>query len=160
MNKIDQERRALLKSFLYAFRGVRFCVKSERNMRIHLAAAVLVTAFSLVYKLEALEYGILFLAMGGVIVCEALNTALEAIVNLESPAYHDLARIAKDVAAGAVLIAAITAGIIGICLFLHFPKLTETLLTIVTTPWLLAVFIVLLVGGILFAFQGNRLFRK
>ena len=84
----------------------------------------------------------------------------EAIVNLESPAYHDLARIAKDVAAGAVLIAAITAGIIGICLFLHFPKLTETLPTIVTTPWLLAVFVVLLVGGILFAFQGNRLFRK
>ena len=64
MNKIDQERRALLKSFLYAFRGVRFCVKSERNMRIHLAAAVLVTAFSLVYKLTALEYGALFLAMG------------------------------------------------------------------------------------------------
>ena len=160
MNKLDQERRALLKSFLYAFRGVRFCVKSERNMRIHLAAAVLVTAFSLVYQLTALEYGILFLAMGVVIICEALNTALEAIVNLESPAYHDLARIAKDVAAGAVLIAAITAGIIGICLFLRFPKLTETLLTIATTPWLLAAFIVLVIGGILFVFRGNRLFRR
>ena len=99
MNKIGQERRALLKSFLYAFRGVRFCVKSERNMRIHLAAAVIVTAFSLVYGLNTAEYAVLFLTIGFVIVCEAVNTSIEAMVNLESPAYHDLARIAKDVAA-------------------------------------------------------------
>ena len=160
MNKIGQERRALLKSFLYAFRGVRFCVKSERNMRIHLAAAVIVTAFSLVYGLNTAEYAVLFLTMGFVIVCEAVNTSIEAMVNLESPAYPDLARIAKDVAAGAVLAAAFTAGVVGVCLFLHFPRLTETLLAIITTPWLLVLFLALLAGGVLFAFQGNRLFRK
>ena len=160
MNKISQERRALFKSFLYAFRGIRFCVKNERNMRIHLAAAVFVTAFSLVYKLSAVEYAVLFLAMGAVIVCEGINTAMEAIVNLESPAYHDLARIAKDVAAGAVLVSAITAAIVGGCLFLHFPRFWEVLTLIAATPWMLAVFLGLFVLGILFAFRGNRLFKS
>ena len=78
MNKIDQERRALFKSFLYAFRGVRFCVKNERNMRIHLAAAVFVTVFSLVYGLTPGEYAVLFLTMGAVVAAEAVNTAVEA----------------------------------------------------------------------------------
>ena len=67
MNKIHQERRALCKSFLYAFHGIRFCVKNERNMRIHLAVAVLVTAFSLVYGLTGTEYALLFLTMGAVL---------------------------------------------------------------------------------------------
>ena len=120
MNKIDQERRALFKSFLYAFRGVRFCVKNERNMRIHLAAAVFVTAFSLVYGLTPGEYAVLFLTIGAVIAAEAVNTAIEAVVNLESPSYNELARIAKDVAAGTVLLTALTACIVGFCLFFRF----------------------------------------
>lgn len=92
MNKIHQERRALCKSFLYAFHGIRFCVKNERNMRIHLAVAVLVTAFSLVYGLTGTEYALLFLTMGAVLSAEAVNTAIEAVVNLESPSYNALAR--------------------------------------------------------------------
>ena len=106
---LENQTRALGRSFLYAFRGIRFCIKNERNMRIHLAAAVFVTAFSLAYRLEPLGYAVLFLAMGAVISFEAVNTALEALVNLASPAYHNLARIAKDVAAGAVFIAALAA---------------------------------------------------
>ncbi len=98
--------------------------------------------------------------MGAVIVCEGINTAMEAIVNLESPAYHDLARIAKDVAAGAVLVSAITAAIVGGCLFLHFPRFWEVLTLIAATPWMLAVFLGLFVLGILFAFRGNRLFKS
>lgn len=160
MNKIDQERRALFKSFLYAFRGVRFCVKNERNMRIHLAAAVFVTAFSLVYGLTPGEYAVLFLTMGAVVAAEAVNTAVEAVVNLESPSYNELARIAKDVAAGAVLLTALSACAVGVCLFFRFPRLTETLLCILTTPWMLLLFPALLAGGVLFAFCGHRLFRK
>ena len=108
-NDLENQTRALGRSFLYAFRGIRYCIKNERNMRIHLAAAVFVTAFSLVYRLEPLGYAVLFLAMGAVISFEAVNTALEALVNLASPAYHNLARIAKDVAAGAVFMAALAA---------------------------------------------------
>ena len=111
MNKIHQERRALCKSFLYAFHGIRFCV------RIHLAVAVLVTAFSLVYGLTGTEYALLFLTMGAVLSAEAVNTAIEAVVNLESPSYNALARVAKDAAAGAVLLTALAACGVGCCLF-------------------------------------------
>ena len=160
MNKIHQERRALCKSFLYAFHGIRFCVKNERNMRIHLAVAVLVTAFSLVYGLTPGEYAVLFLTIGAVIAAEAVNTAIEAVVNLESPSYNELARIAKDVAAGTVLLTALTACIVGFCLFFRFPQLTETLHRILTTPWMLLLFLILLLAGGLFAFRGDRLFQK
>ena len=159
MNKIHQERRALCKSFLYAFHGIRFCVKNERNMRIHLAVAVLVTAFSLVYGLTGTEYAMVFLTMGAVLSAEAVNTAIEAVVNLESPSYNALARVAKDAAAGAVLLTALAACGVGCCLFLHFPKLWETLIRIGTTPWLLILFLALLGFGGWFAFRGGKLFR-
>lgn len=155
---LEKQTRALCRSFLYAFRGVRFCIKNERNMRIHLAAAILVTAFSLVHRLERTEYAVLFLAMGAVICCEALNTALEALVNLASPAYHNLARIAKDAAAGAVLVAAFAAAAVGVCLFWG-PRFPETLLQIAANPPLAALFAALLLGGAWFAFCGNRLFK-
>ncbi len=158
-NDLEKQTRALCKSFLYAFRGIRFCMKNERNMRIHTAAAILVTAFSLVYRLEPTQYAILFLAMGAVISFEAVNTALEALVNLASPAYHNLARIAKDVAAGAVFVTALATVIVGICLFGNIPHLWETVLKIVSTPLLAALFGGMVAGGIWFIFYGNKLFR-
>ncbi|MGI5893309.1 MAG: diacylglycerol kinase family protein [Candidatus Merdivicinus sp.] len=158
-NDIEKQTRALIKSFLYAFHGIRFCIKNERNMRIHLAAAIIVTAFSLVYHLEPMEYAVLFLAMGAVISLEAVNTALEALVNLTSPAYHNLARIAKDVAAGAVLVAACAAVTVGICLFGKWKHLVLTVMLILQTPLLAAGFLLLILAGIWFIFCGNRLFR-
>lgn len=146
-------------SFLYAFRGIRYCIVHERNMRFHLSAAVLVTAFSVVYGLSAPEYGSLFFAVGLVLVCETLNTAVEKAVDLASPEKHPLAAIAKDAAAGAVLFAALTSVVIGLCLFLRFPKLTDALVRIVTSPGLLILFIVLAAGGTFFTFFGDRLFR-
>ncbi len=158
-NDLENQTRALGRSFLYAFRGIRYCIKNERNMRIHLAAAVFVTAFSLVYRLEPLGYAVLFLAMGAVISFEAVNTALEALVNLASPAYHNLARIAKDVAAGAVFMAALAAIAAGVCLFGNWVHLWETALEILTTPLLAALFGGIIAGGIWFIFYGNKLFK-
>lgn len=151
---------AFKNSFLYAFRGIRYTVAHERNMRFHLSAAVLVTAFSVVYGLSAAEYGSLFFAVGLVLVCETLNTAVEKAVDLASPEKHPLAAIAKDAAAGAVLLAALTSVVIGLCLFLRFPKLTDTLLHIVTSPGLLALFIALAVTGFFFTFFGDKLFDR
>lgn len=102
----------------------------------------------------------LFFAIGFVIVAEMFNTGIEVVINLEMPSYHNLAKIGKDVAAGAVLVAAFTAILIGLSLFLHFPKLWDTLLCIATTPHLLVAFILLVGAGILFAFWGNLLFRN
>ena len=72
---------AFLNSFLYALRGFRYCIVHERNMRVHLSAAVLVTAFSVSYGLTAAEYGLLFFAVGLVLCAEALNTAIEKAVD-------------------------------------------------------------------------------
>lgn len=109
--------RALLRSFAYAFRGIARAVGSERNLRIHLTAVVYVTAFSFFYELSKAEYVLLILTFSSVIACEMINTAVEKTVDLCSPEKNDLAKFAKDAAAGAVLAAAIFAVITGIILF-------------------------------------------
>ncbi|MDE5991972.1 MAG: diacylglycerol kinase family protein [Oscillospiraceae bacterium] len=109
--------RALLKSFLYAFRGILAAVKTQRNMRIHLTAVVYVTAFSFFYDLTRTEYALLALTFGAVISFEMINTAVEAAVDISSPDYSENAGLAKDVAAGAVLVAAIFAVVVGVLLF-------------------------------------------
>ncbi|MEG2597760.1 MAG: diacylglycerol kinase family protein, partial [Oscillospiraceae bacterium] len=85
MNKLKEQRRALQKSFLYAFRGIAYCIKNERNMRLHISAAVIVAAFSFVYHLSSVEYGMLLFAIGFVIVAEMFNTGIEVVINLEMP---------------------------------------------------------------------------
>lgn len=146
-----QKLRSFAKSFLYASRGVIACVRTQRNMRFHVSAAVIITAFSFVYRLTAAGYGLLFFAIGLVIGAECMNTAIEHTIDLVSPEYHPLAGKAKDAAAGGVLVAALAAVAVGCCLFLHFPQLTETLV-LIGTSWRLPVFLLLIVGGIGFTF--------
>lgn len=105
------------KAFLYAFQGIAVAVKTQRNFRIHISVAVYVTAFSLFYNLSRSEYALLVLVFSVVTSLELVNTAIEAAVDICSPQQNSLAKIAKDVAAGAVLIAAIGAVIIGVFLF-------------------------------------------
>lgn len=106
-----------LKSFAYAFRGIVCSVKSERNLRIHLTAAVYVTAFSFFYELSKAEYVLLILTFSSVISCELINTAIEKTVDICSPEYSKAAGFAKDAAAGAVLVTAVFSVITGIILF-------------------------------------------
>ncbi|HIS69445.1 MAG TPA: diacylglycerol kinase family protein [Candidatus Gallacutalibacter stercoravium] len=106
-----------LKSFGYAFRGIVFCLKNERNMRVHATVAVYVLVFSLFFALSREQYALLFLAIAGVMSAEMFNTAAEKLADQASEEYNPLVRIAKDVAAGAVLICAIFAVVVGICLF-------------------------------------------
>ncbi|HIZ56244.1 MAG TPA: diacylglycerol kinase family protein [Firmicutes bacterium] len=144
--------RGLMKSFVYAFRGIVFCIRNERNMRIHLFAALSVGLFSLKFGLTRTEYALLCLTVGSVIVCEMVNTAIEALVNLETSAYNQFARIAKDVAAGAVLVAAIAAAGTGFALFFRFPKLTDVLTDIFSVPWMILFVVGWLILGIFFIF--------
>jgi diacylglycerol kinase (ATP) len=111
--------RGLGRSFLYSIEGVNYCIKNERNMRIHLIVASYVLAFSLFYNLTSFEYAVLFIVIGLVLAAEAVNTAIESIVNLNIECYNKLARIAKNVAAGAVFICAISATAVGGALFLN-----------------------------------------
>lgn len=105
------------KAFGYAWQGIAHTVKTQRNFRFHIVAAVYVTAFSLFYELTREEYVLLALTFSSVMSAELINTAIEAAVDLCSPEHHKLAKLAKDAAAGAVLVTAIFAVVIGVLLF-------------------------------------------
>lgn len=148
---------SLVRSFRYAFHGIAYCIVNERNMRIHLSAVVLVSFFAYYYGLERLELALLVLCCGLVISAEAVNTAIEALVNLGSPAYHPYARIAKDVAAGGVAVAAIAAAVVGGILFLHPQRLLAAVRVILSSPFRIAAAVVLLLASVLFIFRGPQL---
>ena len=108
----------ITKSFGYAFEGIGTCIKKERNMKIHCAAAVLVVIAGVILKISLLEWCICLTLFGLIMALELVNTAVEAVVDLVTEERKPLAKIAKDTAAGAVLIAAIMATIAGIIIFL------------------------------------------
>ena len=98
------------KGFSYAFGGIISCIKTERNMRFHLGAAVIVAALSVICRLSASENAVLFLTVGVVMSIEAVNTAVESAVDLAAKGERShFAKKAKDAAAGAVLISAVAA---------------------------------------------------
>lgn len=109
--------RKVIDSFNYAIDGLLYCVRTQRNMRIHLAIAVLVLLAAGITKVSALEATVLLLAIAMVISAEMINTAIETVVDLIRSTYHPLAAIAKNVAAGAVLVASIIAAAIGYLIF-------------------------------------------
>ena len=106
--------RRTLRSFGFAGAGLTYLVRTQPNFRVHLAAATSVVGTALVVGTTPFELAVLVLAIGLVMVGEAFNTALEAVVDLASPTLHPLARIAKDVAAAGVLIAATLAAVVGL----------------------------------------------
>lgn len=108
----------LLSSFKYAFSGIWSAFRSERNMKIHLFISIIVTILALILEFSLIEMTILVLVMALVICLELVNTAIEKIVDLiVGDTRHQLAKEAKDIGSGAVLIASIASVIIGIILF-------------------------------------------
>ncbi|HLE49470.1 MAG TPA: diacylglycerol kinase family protein [Patescibacteria group bacterium] len=118
-------RHTTLKSFSYAFQGLNTALKNEPNFRIHLSFSVFALILGLILKLNLLEWLFLTFTIFFVLVLELLNTVLEAIVNTTSPEVNPYAKIAKDVAAACVLLAAAMSIIVGIVLFL--PKIITIL---------------------------------
>ena len=102
------------RSLAYAAAGCAYMLRRQTNIRIILAATVVVIAVGLWLRIDAIEWALLVLAIGIVWLAEFINAALEAAVNLASEGFHPMAKVAKDVAAGAVLIAALAAAIIGL----------------------------------------------
>lgn len=151
------EFRELKKSFINAFKGLLYCIKHERNIRIHIVVAVFIFTFSVFFKLSRVEYAILILAIGFVIFCEIVNTAIEALVNLSSPYYDSLAKIAKDVAAGGVFLSSLVAIFVGIFLFAKEERLLNTIYFIFLDFRLLALFSLILIVGFFFIFKNFKL---
>ena len=104
-------------SFGHAGRGVGSALRSEVHLRVHAAATVAVVGLGFYCGLGRLEWALVALAVAGVWTAELLNTAIEALTDLASPEFHPLAGKAKDVAAGAVLLAAAGAAVVGALVF-------------------------------------------
>ncbi len=107
----------LINSFIAALQGITFAVRRERNMRFHLLAAVLVVGAAAYFRLEKLELLFVFMAVFLVLITEMVNTALEKAVDLSTRKYNELAHAAKNVAAGAVLFAALFALVVAWIVF-------------------------------------------
>ena len=103
--------------FSHAFSGLRYAFHTQRNVRVHIVMALLAIIASVLLRISPLEFALIFIAITGVFIAEMFNTVMELCVDLASPQYHPLAKIAKDVAAGAVLANAVLSIIIGLFIF-------------------------------------------
>jgi len=116
------------RSLRYATAGLIFTFRTQRNARIHVLVAVIAFAVAIWLGLGPIHFSILTLTIGAVLAGETINTTVEALVDLLSPEWHERAKIAKDVSAGAVLILGLTAVVIG--LILLGPPLWERVLSL------------------------------
>jgi len=118
----------ILVSFKYAWEGISYAFQTQRNFRIHLVACALAIALSIFLQLQAVEIAIITITSGLVLTLELVNTAIESLVDLTvKQTYHDLAKIAKDCAAGAVLISALVSLLVAAILLL--PPLIKLILS-------------------------------
>ena len=115
------KNKKLINSFKYAFKGIGSSLKSERNMKIHFTMMVLVIIASIFLNISIWEWITCIILFGLVISLEMVNTAIEIVVDMVSPEYNLKAGHVKDIAAGAVLVNAIVAFIVGLLIFL--PKI-------------------------------------
>ena len=104
---------SLIQSFNYAFEGVIWVLRTQRNMRIHFAVAIVVLVLAFAFDVTRLELAALLLAIAFVLIAEMVNTAIEAATDIATSSFDPLAKLAKDIAAGAVLIASTTAVVVG-----------------------------------------------
>ena len=101
------------RSFLFAMQGFRFTLRTERNIKVMLAAGALVIVCGFIVGLDPLSWAIVLLCCACVISAELMNTAIETVVDLVSPEFHPLAGRAKDIAAAAVWVLSIAAAVVG-----------------------------------------------
>ncbi|MCC9165388.1 diacylglycerol kinase family protein [Pontibacter harenae] len=107
-------------SFKFALRGLNSAVRSEPHMRLHVLSAIGVVIAGFFFDVTKTEWCALVGCIGLVFTAEIINTSIETLTNLVSPEWHDLAGKTKDLAAGAVLAASITAAIIGLIVFVPY----------------------------------------
>ncbi len=106
-------RRSRIRSFSHAFSGWLYVIRTQQNAWIHLLATLCVALLASWLRLPLRDWAVLILAIAIVWTAEFLNTALEAVVDLASPEKHPLGKVGKDVGAAAVLVAAVSAALLG-----------------------------------------------
>jgi diacylglycerol kinase (ATP) len=136
-----------------AIEGIIYTARTQKHMRNHFLAAIVVLLLVLLLRVSALEFTLLAVSVSFVLFAELLNTAIEAVVDLVCPEFHPLAKIAKDVAAGSVLVSAVGAAVTGYLILAHyiFPIYKE-LLRMIGTPAEMAAVVSLLIVVIVVVF--------
>lgn len=119
--KFKKSKPSLVNSFYYAFQGIKVNILNERNLAIHFSVMLLVIILGFIFKISVTEWLICILLFGFVITLELMNTAIETAIDICMPEINPKAKLAKDTAAGAVLVVAIVSVIIGIIIFV--PKI-------------------------------------
>lgn len=156
------EYKKLFRSFAYAFKGIGYVIRHERNFRIHLSCIAYmfsILCFTDWFTLSRTDFGILIVASAVVLSLEIVNTAVENAVNLASEEYTEFGRIAKDAAAGAVLLGAIFAVLTGIAILFQ-PKAFISMYEYFKENLLMLILLVLsIIPMSLFIFWGNP-FKK
>ncbi len=114
---MNQRSPSLLDSFNFAFEGIIHVLRTQRNMRIHFAVATVVLVVAIAADVTKLELIVLLLAIAFVLIAEMINSAIEGAIDVATSSFDPLAKLAKDIAAGAVLIAAINAVAVGYLVF-------------------------------------------
>ena len=109
--------KAFLQSFVYAIRGIRTSFREQRNLKVQIVVALLTIGAGFYFRITATEWCLILLTIGLVIGLEMINTAIEKTVDLVTTEWHPLAGKAKDMAAGAVLVASVIAVVVGIIVF-------------------------------------------
>lgn len=109
-----------LRSFGYAWKGIRCCIGKEQNLSFHLIATVVTVIAGFLLEITRIDWMIVILCIGVVIAAELFNSAIEKLVDLVSPERHPIAGQVKDIAAGAVLVCAATAAIIVLIVFIPY----------------------------------------
>lgn len=121
-------------SLIHAAAGVFQTLRRERNFRIHLCAAALVIVFAYFFGLEGTQWAVLTVTIAAVLAAELLNTAVEHACDAQTMQYSEPIKLAKDMAAGAVLLTAAGALAVGICLFGDVQRIAQTLRHICANP--------------------------
>lgn len=107
-------RHGIVKSFGFAFAGLSYLFRTQRNARIHVVVGAIACGLGMWLRISRVEWAVLVFTIALVIILEGLNTAVEAAIDLASPEIHPLAKTSKDLAAGMVLVAAIASVAVGL----------------------------------------------
>lgn len=143
-------------SFLCAIRGILYCVGNERNLRIHITAALYVSALAALGGIEPLGCALLALCFGVMISAELMNTAIERLGDRASPDFDRFVRDAKDVAAGGVLVCALACVVVGYILFIPSGALQTAFAALFEKIWRMMLLILSIPAALLFIFYAGR----
>lgn len=145
-----------MKSFVWAFRGIVYCVRSQRNMRIHLCMAFYVVSAGLITKITDTQWTAVLICIGAVTALECVNTALEELCNALHPERAPAIAHTKDAAAGAVLLAAIASAVVGGVIFFNREKISALVRFFESRPVLVIPAVLSLIIAVLFVKGGKK----